>query len=201
MSRPRITRTDVDPFGMGGMASAPTFPGTPEFSAHIERQESHGQQEFVHSEQFPAKAPIADLEALGFRFGPVDERDPLFRPAILPAGWTREGSDHAMWSYVLDDKRRRRVAIFYKAAFYDRDAFAHLVHPTAHLDELIYGDDVPTAVVLDERLTEQVARDYLLGELRQNEEIKDLRLAHYAPRAERLRLLLSLLPGTTEPPR
>jgi predicted secreted protein len=28
-----------------------------------------------------------------------------------------------MWSYIVDDEGTQRVAIFYKAAFYDRDAF------------------------------------------------------------------------------
>jgi len=31
-----------------------------------------------------------------------------------------------MWSYLLDEHGRRRVAIFYKAAFYDRSAFMRL---------------------------------------------------------------------------
>jgi len=62
------------------------------------------------------------FEALGFTFGPVDPHDPLFRPATLPDGWTKEGSDHDMWSYVVDELGRRRVGVFYKAAFHDRHA-------------------------------------------------------------------------------
>lgn len=46
----------------------------------------------------------------------------MFCPATLPPGWTRKGSEHALWSHLLDEHGRRRAAIFYKAAFYDRSA-------------------------------------------------------------------------------
>ena len=69
----------------------------------------------------------AEFEALGFTFGEPDAGDPMFRPATLPAGWQRKGSDHAMWSYIIDEHGRDRISIFYKAAFYDRDAFMSLV--------------------------------------------------------------------------
>ena len=66
------------------------------------------------------------MEKWGFVFGEMVEGDDLFRHAELPAGWKKVGSDHAMWSYIHDDQDRPRVAMFYKAAFYDRDAFARL---------------------------------------------------------------------------
>jgi hypothetical protein len=97
----------------------------------IGAQEKAGQRQVVHSDSLPTEihgSTDADFEALGFTFGPVDPHDPLFRPATLPDGWTKEGSDHDMWSHVVDGLGRRRVGIFYKAAFYDRCADMHLIN-------------------------------------------------------------------------
>ena len=55
--------------------------------------------------------------------------DPLFVDAQLPDGWRVEATDHSMWSNLLDDQGMVRGSIFYKAAFYDRDAFMHVVDP------------------------------------------------------------------------
>lgn len=58
---------------------------------------------------------------MGIVFGdPVDD---LFVSVQLPDGWHKEPADHSMWSDLLDDRGRKRASIFYKAAFYDRDAF------------------------------------------------------------------------------
>lgn len=130
-------------------------------SDYITGMEADGQRQLVASEQMPTDAPTEQLEALGFTFGPPDEHDPMFRPATLPEGWTRQGSDHAMWSYILDEQGRKRVSIFYKAAFYDRSAHANVVSPAAPLGDLLYEDDEPTSVVLDDLLTAGVARAWL----------------------------------------
>ena len=100
----------------------------------IEAMESRGQQQLVASTKLPVKTgggyadnddkPFLDL---GFTFGPADEDDPLFREATLPEGWRKEGSDHAMWSYIVDADGEQRVGIFFKAAFYDRHAFMHII--------------------------------------------------------------------------
>jgi hypothetical protein len=97
-------------------------------SAPILRQERDGQRQLVNSDRLPAdiRGDRAEWEALGFTFGDPDPGDPMFMPATLPPGWKREGSDHAMWSYLLDQHGRRRASIFYKAAFYDRRAFMRL---------------------------------------------------------------------------
>ncbi|MFF3928610.1 hypothetical protein [Streptomyces hirsutus] len=104
---------------------------TGDTNAIIESQERAGQAQLVHSDQLPTEiqaycGSTAELEALGFSFGEPTDRDPLFRPATLPEGWKREASDHDMWSYLVDELGRRRVAVFYKAAFYDRRAFMRL---------------------------------------------------------------------------
>jgi hypothetical protein len=88
----------------------------------------------------------------------------MFRPATLPEGWRREGSDHAMWSHIVDDQGRKRASIFYKAAFYDRGAHMSLVSPTSRLSDLIYADDEPTEVPIDDLLGLDEARAYLDAE-------------------------------------
>lgn len=102
---------------------------TGDSNAVIEGQERAGQAQLVHSDRLPTHLDDSDqavFEALGFTFGEPDPSDSLFRPATLPEGWKREAADHAMWSYIVDELGRRRVAIFYKAAFYDRRAFMRL---------------------------------------------------------------------------
>ena len=53
----------------------------------------------------------------------VEEYDDLFWSVALPEGWKIEATDHSMWNNLFDDKGRKRADFFYKAAFYDRDAF------------------------------------------------------------------------------
>lgn len=95
----------------------------------IGTQEKRGQEQLVNSDRLPTeiRGDRAAFEDLGFVLGLPDPADPLFAPAALPDGWAREASDHDMWSYIVDQLGRRRVAIFYKAAFYDRHADMHLV--------------------------------------------------------------------------
>lgn len=53
----------------------------------------------------------------------VDEYDDLFYNVELPEGWQIKATDHNMWNNLFDNKGRKRASFFYKAAFYDRDAF------------------------------------------------------------------------------
>lgn len=101
----------------------------------IEAQEARGQKQLVESSQLPAKVNFprgtdvkkayADMgiEVLDFSKG-----DDLFLDAKLPEGWKLESTDHSMWNRLVDDKGRERASIFYKAAFYDRDAFINFNH-------------------------------------------------------------------------
>ena len=136
---------------------------------YITEMESAGQRELVHSDRLPTEAnpSDADFEAVGFTFGAVDPGDDLFRPATLPGGWKREGSDHAMWSYILDRHGRRRVSVFYKAAFYDRRAFMRLDTPAGYLHNVLYDNRTP--VLDDEWLTREVV-------VRELEQIRDSEL-------------------------
>jgi hypothetical protein len=136
-------------------------------SRYIEGMEADGQRQVVNSTDLPTKFndynlddPKAAYQALGFKLGEPHSSDPLFRSATLPDGWKREGSDHAMWSYIVDELGRRRVAIFYKAAFYDRDAFMSLETICAYARSLSYDGDLPVyddAWCTREAFAEQVA--------------------------------------------
>jgi hypothetical protein len=89
----------------------------------VERQEARGQQSFVKSDTLPKEmlgCNRSQLEKMGIVFG--DNADDLFVFCTLPEGWTKQRTDHSMWSSLLDEKGRKRASIFYKAAFYDRSA-------------------------------------------------------------------------------
>ena len=98
----------------------------------IPAQEKRGQTDLVESTSLPIKGS-SDPEFLKspIKIAPFDQENPekpgdLFRKATLPPGWTKRASDHSMWSYVCDENGCRRAAVFYKAAFYDREAFIRL---------------------------------------------------------------------------
>ena len=111
----------------------------------IEAQEKRAQQQLVHSDRLPADThgTDADFEALGFTFGEPDPRDPIFRPATMPEGWTRQASDHDMWSYLIDELGRRRVSVFFKGAFYDRSSHMRINTVYAYVQEArFYGTEL-----------------------------------------------------------
>lgn len=108
----------------------------------IERQEKEGQQALVQSTDMPLTlTPGREaFEKVGFTFG--EEVNDLFCNATLPAGWKKVATDHSMWSKIVDDQGRERVSIFYKAAFYDREAFGRLVGRYT-LTTLYSGEGIP----------------------------------------------------------
>jgi len=91
----------------------------------IEAQEAAGQVSFVADQTLPIDCPREDLEALGFLFG--ENVDDVFVNVKFPKGWTKEATDHSMWSDLKDSLGNVRGGIFYKAAFYDRNAALSLV--------------------------------------------------------------------------
>jgi hypothetical protein len=140
--------------------------------AYITGQEAAGQAQLVNSASLPTDSNGTDDEflKLGFTFGDSNRSDPMFRPATLPEGWRKEGSDHAMWSYVVDELGRRRVAVFYKAAFYDRHADMRLQTLYSYATGLAYDGDLPIyddTWCTREAFAEQVAgiRDHLADQL------------------------------------
>jgi hypothetical protein len=127
---------------------------------YVEEMESAGQRQVVNSDRLPTQMDDRSrkgLLELGFVLGDPDPADPLFMPVTLPDGWGRQGSDHAMGSYIVDQNGRKRVSIFYKAAFYDRSAHASLITVDAAANELLWGDD--KTLVIDEWTTVEVWTD------------------------------------------
>jgi hypothetical protein len=111
----------------------------------IEASEKRGQQQLVASAVMPTdrKGDAEEYAALGFVFGEIVEGDEIFIHCALPEGWTKQASDHDMWSYILDDLGRRRVAVFYKAAFYDRSAFCRIETAYSYLSSALYEKREP----------------------------------------------------------
>lgn len=137
---PRNTTREVQENPLGFIAACLGSGGA---SQAIEEQERNGQAQVLASTTLPTEGSRdPELIALGFTFGEQVKGDPLFRQATLPDGWTREGSDHAMHSYICDKRGVRRVNVFYKAAFYDRRADMHIMNVGCSLStEWIYGDN------------------------------------------------------------
>jgi hypothetical protein len=111
-------------------------------SGYIEGMEADGQRQLVNSTMLPTRMNSGtddDLRALGFELGDPDPADPVFRPATLPGGWEKRRTDHSMWSEVVDELGRKRLSIFYKAAFYDRSAFINIQTISGYAYDVIHG--------------------------------------------------------------
>lgn len=154
------------------MAASMAPGGSDEF---IGAQEAAGQAQLVHSDRLPTDlhSPREDFEAQGFTFGDPDPSDPMFAPATLPEGWSRQGSDHDMWSYIVDDLGRRRASVFYKAAFYDRRADMSLDTVWAYVSGRVY-DDQP--IITDDGWATPAA---VLAELRNGVRQAEERIAEW----------------------
>jgi len=127
----------------------------------IRDQEARGQTIFVNSTALPKDinwGTREQFEAMGIVFG--DDIDDLFIEAQLPEGWEKKSAEHSMWSYLLDDKGRKRAAIFYKAAFYDRSShmsisrrYSFHIQPLGGYEseegEKSYGEQVLEGVITD----------------------------------------------------
>lgn len=103
---------------------------TGDISGAIERQEKRGKIALKNSFNLPIKYNgdlkeqreySNSLKSMGIKI--LEESDDLFMKVELPEGWKIKPTDHSMWSNLIDDKGRERASIFYKAAFYDREAF------------------------------------------------------------------------------
>lgn len=103
------------------------FGGNP---SAIEAQEAQGQKELVESTQLPKKCNSPNrinaseqYHKMGIKTFTSSKGDDLFIGVKLPNGWAKKATGHSMWNNLIDDKGRVRATFFYKAAFYDRDAF------------------------------------------------------------------------------
>ncbi len=136
-------------------------------SGFIEAQEARGQAQVVNSQQLPAEGDWEALEALGFVKGDLVAGDDLFVNATIPDGWTKEATDHSMYSVIKDERGVDRVQVGYKAAFYDR--WARISIKNVGWDaalELIYSDDLQKPELWD--VLTQEERESVVASLRSN---------------------------------
>lgn len=120
----------------------------------IEAQVSAGQAKLVADSTLPIKCNHCtreQLEQMGIVFfEPIDD---LFVNVKLPDGWKKVPTNHSMWSDLVDEKERARGGIFYKAAFYDRNAFIRIDRRFSFRNKQL-GNDYDTspraAVVTDQ---------------------------------------------------
>ncbi|MBB2914916.1 hypothetical protein FHS43_006228 [Streptosporangium becharense] len=143
MTRPRNTRDEIIPI--------PAVHGV-HIPGAIEAQEAAGGAAMAAGdcEVIPVEilgGTDADLIALGFTLGEIDRSDPLFRQATLPPGWKRQGTGHSMHTDIVDELGRRRVGVFYKAAWYDRKAHLSITTVYGYVSSCVYEGTTP---VLDE---------------------------------------------------
>lgn len=141
---------------------------------YVEGMEAAGQRQLLESCDLPTDTSGTDEEflKLGFTFGEPHQHDPLFRPATLPEGWKREGTDHAMHSKILDEFGRERVGVFYKAAFYDRRADMHLNTVFGYVSNALYYGTEP--ILDDEWATVEAATEAICGYIGREQESIDL---------------------------
>lgn len=126
----------------------------------IERQEAQGQRDFVARETLPIKTNYCtreQLEKIGIKFG--EQVDDLFVRVQLPQGWKIVPTAHSMWSHLVDDKGRERAGIFYKAAFYDRDAHISLSQRFVPTQEYIHDTPPPKHEYKSPDRIQYVAKD------------------------------------------
>ena len=125
---PNTPRDTRDPLAMNAFFLESMVLGP---AGRVEAQEAQGQRELVASEVLPSKLQDGEegwekLRSWGFIIGEIIPDDPIFRSVQLPSGWKKKGSDHDMWSSVVDEADKERISVFYKAAFYDRSAFMRI---------------------------------------------------------------------------
>jgi hypothetical protein len=93
----------------------------------ITSQESQAQHNLVNSTTLPIRndEDWKTLKSWGVVQGkPVDD---LFCNATLPDGWQKKPTGHSLWTDLLDSRGLKRASMFYKGAFYDRDAFINAI--------------------------------------------------------------------------
>lgn len=114
----------------------------------------------------------------------ISEADDLFWNVKLPDGWEIKATDHTMWNEVIDNKGRKRITFFYKAAFYDRDAFANLqtrfqldVNHTGDPDsdyDIWKASDIQGTVKDGDRIIYQTARVPACSDYTKESKMKDV---------------------------
>ena len=93
----------------------------------IQKKEKEGQDELIRRTMLPRTMyPEKSVwEELGFSFSDIPTDDLMYE-GTLPDGWNIQGTQHHMWSEIIDKDRNIRGNIFYKASPYDRKAYMAL---------------------------------------------------------------------------
>lgn len=87
-------------------------------------QKKSGQTAIIYNTLLPKKGDWELLSKIGVTKNPESEDNSLFVKASLPKGWKIiPEKSSSYYTYLVDDKGLRRASIFFKNAFYDRDAF------------------------------------------------------------------------------
>lgn len=111
----------------------------------ITAQNIAGLQQLLESDLLPVRGAFQQdrsrLLQLGFNFGLIVEADPLFVEAQLPPGWSKGDVGERGFS-ILDEQQRPRFSVFYKAAFYDRQASMN-VRSRWTIEALFDEDETP----------------------------------------------------------
>lgn len=153
----------------------------------IEDMEARGQQELCN---VTTRLPVdfnewgegkgkgkPTLEAAGVKFlGPV-EGDDQFQEVTLPEGWEIKPTEHSMWSELVDSDGRKRAAIFYKAAFYDRKAH---IDVSRRFDYRTLYPEHPTKTPYVAVVTDGGREVWRSGPLSGSDEARDAARAHLA---------------------
>lgn len=126
----------------------------------IEQQEANGQRQLVNSAVLPKNAEWATLQRWGVIKG--DSADDLFVHCQLPEGWQKRATDHSMWSELIDAEGLKRASIFYKAAFYDRDAFVDVIEQRYRAVNRHHDGARGYGIVVDQA-TEQTVAEFPVG--------------------------------------
>lgn len=95
----------------------------------VEDAEKSGQSRMIAKKQLPIKANSRTInnnqlrkkyQELGIEI--LSEADEYFYNVKLPSNIEIKATDHAMWNEVYQDGNKI-ASFFYKASFYDKDAF------------------------------------------------------------------------------
>jgi len=148
------------------------------------------------------KRGIEALEAAGVEFDWKDMSDKLFVPVKLPPGWQKVHRDHAMYMWLVDENGRRRGDIFYKSAFYDRDAFMTVLTRFDIRQLYLKGYGYLVMEVRDQDKVlyrTRPRKNPTARERPSSEDFRDLDVLRKAAHAEALQWLQARYPGWEDP--
>lgn len=141
----------------------------------IEASEARGQRALINSDVLPKElngVSACTTEQAFAKLGItiMGEADDLFYKVNLPEGWKKVAEDHDMWSKVVDENGCERMSIFYKAAFYDRNAFFS-VTPRFQFENGTYQEPKIFACwIQDRKIGDQLFKTEVPEKMRESEE-------------------------------